>query len=289
MRTIQPEVEKHPFTLVLAEDEAIIEGLLSKKEPQERYRLNYSWFDHFSKEVPKMGTSFSRFELKKSTTNIEHNSFGGAVNELIEDIVSIPQPVLVARGPFMSWIAQFYLQKDLPLSGLVMIDPLTFDQDDVCTNYQDRLELYFPEERSMPDEFELLDEYLWTHDEEAFAMKIKQGVCPMLVATTQTDELWRDHANITAQRYTSCTADKVPVVDLDALDVDNCVRKICDWVDSNGATVSMPEFEPELQYATEEEKGDEDHVTQDLKYDPENGVDWETIKDYEEFRKHWKD
>jgi hypothetical protein len=189
----------------------------------------------------------------------------------------------------MSWIAQFYLQKDLPLSGLVMIDPLTFDQDDVCTNYQDRLELYFPEERSMPDEFELLDEYLWTHDEEAFAMKIKQGVCPMLVATTQTDELWRDHANITAQRYTSCTADKVPVVDLDALDVDNCVRKICDWVDSNGATVSMPEFEPELQYATEEEKGDEDHVTEDLKYDPENGVDWETIKDYEEFRKHWKD
>jgi len=106
------------------------------------YLLNYSsrkplpsWKDYFSHYFPPRGVQFKYAAI--STPTESHNLmnvpektslFSHVMESLTHDLIqiegSIPMStILVARGPIMSLVAQYYLES-WPLAGLVMIDPL---------------------------------------------------------------------------------------------------------------------------------------------------------------------
>ena len=85
-----PALER-PCTLILSEDEGFYDA---------------SWFPTFSESlVSQFGMSHAQFSLSPSSTNMD-----AALQELSRDVSPLPQVVLVTRGPWMSWMAQFYLE-----------------------------------------------------------------------------------------------------------------------------------------------------------------------------------
>lgn len=137
------------------------------------------------------------------------------------------QQVLVARGPWMSWMAQFYLES-LPLSGLVMVDPLPFNDGDACLLFEHMFKRHNGHVDALSREYILYQDYLnhWDH----WMLKLEPGVIPMMVLHSQADARWRRHANATAARHSSdCRS--VPVVDIDATNHGEYMQTICSWIE----------------------------------------------------------
>jgi len=145
----------------------------------------------------------------------------------------IIQPVIVARGPWISWLAQFYLES-LPFAGLVMIDPLKFDAtDDVCQFYE---KLHAEKKTLSSLEYSQFYEYLnsWDH----WTLKLEPGAIPMLVVSTQQQpEIWTRHAQATAERHSAKGSmfgpvSVVEIVETDPSQADKCMEAICEWIDT---------------------------------------------------------
>lgn len=110
---LDTNVTEKPFTLLLMED---------------RFIYKDTWKTAFENFIPRdYGMLFVSLSVP------EESNFDDMVEELKSDLFPIHDAVLISRGPISSWCAQFYLESR-PLKGLVMVDPILFDQqEDLAT------------------------------------------------------------------------------------------------------------------------------------------------------------
>jgi hypothetical protein len=127
------EVLEKPCTVVLMEPRDIQYG--SNNDDDARPT---SWLPAFQTKIPlTCGMSFASILFQSDsdgrmcTTSLDVTS---CLNELkVSSLSRMHDTVLVARGPFASICAQYYLES-LPLQGLIMVDPILLkdDGDDKC-------------------------------------------------------------------------------------------------------------------------------------------------------------
>ena len=116
-----PQATERPCTLILAQDTNL----------DVLYNSKSDWSDTFAQKFPtEYGMPTASWSLSPSTA-----SFDDAVSEMKRDLSNCMQPILVARGPWVSWMAQFYLES-MPLAALVLVDPLPFDDTASCRLYE---------------------------------------------------------------------------------------------------------------------------------------------------------
>lgn len=87
-----------------------------------------SWCEHFATAFPLQGMHFVNVDLFASLATRSEKvktmmHLSRLEEELSSDIAQIPGVTLVARGPIPCLVAQYYLES-LPLSGLVLVDPI---------------------------------------------------------------------------------------------------------------------------------------------------------------------
>ena len=108
----------------------------------------------------------------------------------------IQHPILIARGPVLSWMAQFYLES-LPLSGLIMIDPIPFTTERAYALYHQTHYHTNADSSSntsigtngmtLSKEYhDIIQDYSehWDH----WTLKIEAGSIPMLILSTKVSE-----------------------------------------------------------------------------------------------------
>lgn len=204
-----PNVAESPTSLVLAEDE----GFYPK-----------SWHEAFSVQVPEThGMAYARFSLTHDTVS----NFDTALQELKNDLSAQgANTVLVTRGPWMSWMASFYLES-LPLAGLVMVDPMQLDD----MNGLNQFELQY-EKLGLKDslQYKLYQEYSehWDH----WTLKLEPGSVPMLVMYTNLRPGYKRCAENTALRH----GENVPVLKMPSTarsHVDECISQVVNWIHDN--------------------------------------------------------
>lgn len=218
-------VLERPCTLILAEDVGVIQGGVLSAAAD-------SWHDIFNTIIPKdNGIAYARWSLSEQA-----QSFDAALDEMKSDLERVQQPVLIARGPWMSWMAQFYLES-LPLAALIMVDPLQFDtcRDDICRFYEGLYAQHYNSSSDRPPpEYKLFQEYVshWDH----WMLKLERGIIPMLVLSSeQSESVWNRHAYSTAARHSSAVSPygNVSVVQINASQTVQNRKLICDWIEEN--------------------------------------------------------
>ena len=168
-----------------------------------------SWTPVCEERFPNVhGMPYQQFSWSSTDTTIDMDA---ALSELSRDlstssISSSPQTVLIARGPWMSWMALFYLES-LPLAGLVLVDPLPLDH----VNFVNQMELAYAQHKDSID-YRLFQEYSehWSH----WTLQLEPGAVPMLVVSTVSKSGWRKAAQATADRHSGSVHGAVPVVEL---------------------------------------------------------------------------
>jgi hypothetical protein len=201
-----------PCTIVLAED--TLQELLSKK----------SWHEAFSVACSEtLGAPYTRWSTASTT-------FTDALTEMKDDLRSIPNIILVARGPWVSWTAQFYLES-LPLGALIMIDPLPFHLNSkVCL---ESLEAKYLDAIPVMDNNNLPSEYLaiQSYKENPRKLLLEPGSVPMLILYSQENQ---DNATAVVKRHaTTAAVEQVSFIESIAYqgDMDATMRLIFDWVE----------------------------------------------------------
>jgi hypothetical protein len=154
-----------------------------------------------------------------------------ALDQLLRDFADVPDAVLVARGPWMSWLSQFFLES-LPLKGLVMIDALPLDDQQGIHRFQAVYKSRLLEESL---EYKLFQDYAnnWGH----WTLRLEPGSVPMLVLYSFAQSGFEAFAMSTAQRHTRRddeVAGEIPVVALLKGDsgqlVDEAVSVVSEWI-----------------------------------------------------------
>ncbi|CAJ1924950.1 unnamed protein product [Cylindrotheca closterium] len=197
---LNSDVPEKPFSLVLLEDPNLYQD---------------SWESTFYKTVPQQyGMTFISISSEKSLSLAER------VDSLKADVGQIPDGVLVARGPQSSWVAQLYLES-LFLRGLVMVDPIAFDQPKAIV--QDNLNALG----------KALDEdwHKFMMDAQERRLKLEPNSVPMLVMNSQKPIL--DASRKVADRHSDQSGPygDIPIVEIDENQQD-IVKTIDDWVDT---------------------------------------------------------
>jgi hypothetical protein len=134
-------------------------------------------------------------------------------------LVSLPNIVLITRGPIVSLVAQYYLES-LPLAGLVMVDPILYP---------------FPKLQfkrgSMQDAF--MKGVL--AEKETRPLKLEPGVVPMLIFRSMVDPIFEKAAEAVALRHSDPDGafGKVPVYDISVTDEAAlmAIDVVSDWID----------------------------------------------------------
>uniref|UniRef100_A0A7S3L4Q7 Uncharacterized protein n=1 Tax=Amphora coffeiformis TaxID=265554 RepID=A0A7S3L4Q7_9STRA len=199
-----PNVTESPLSMILAEDE----GFYSS-----------SWHDTFAAQVPEQhGMGYRMFSLAADTAN-----FDAALQEMKNEIsLEGPNSVLVTRGPWMSWMASFYLES-LPLAGLVMVDPMQLDD----MNGINQFVLQY-EKLGLQDslQYKLYREYAehWDH----WTLKLEPGAVPMLVMYTNVRPGYKRCAENSALRHGEVPVLKMPSTSRNH--VDDCIGEVVRWV-----------------------------------------------------------
>jgi hypothetical protein len=174
------DILERPCTVLLVEDRNIYQT---------------SWREAFQEKIPKeYGMSFGYLELSTAPKSVDEG-----LKEMNTELPAFHDAVLVARGPFVSWYAQFFLES-FPLKGLVLVDPLCFDrvdEQDLATN---RLE------RDLQDhglesarEFQQLQAIY--NGLETRKLKLEPNAVPMRVFQTFPDPGYASAAVETAERH----------------------------------------------------------------------------------------
>jgi len=206
------DVTERPCTLILAEDSNY--GVL---DPAGKHASDCSWSQVFTQQFPaQYGIPVTQWSLSPSSGA----AFDDALSEMKADLESsrIAQPILVARGPWVSWLAQFYLES-LPLSALILVDPLPFGESTEACQMYESLHKQNIIEGEMPMEYRLFQDYVqhgnhWT-------LQLEPAAVPTMVLSTIP--AWFELASATAARHsddTGSTSTNVPV------------KKICDDQDA---------------------------------------------------------
>jgi hypothetical protein len=179
---LHSDILERPCTVLLVEDRNVYQT---------------SWREAFQDKIPKeYGMSFGYLELPTAPKSVDEG-----LKEMNTELPAFHDAVLVARGPFVSWYAQFFLES-FPLKGLVLVDPLCFDrvrgdEQDLATN---RLE------RDLQDhglesarEFQQLQAIY--NGLETRKLKLEPNAVPMRVFQTLPDPGYASAAVETAERH----------------------------------------------------------------------------------------
>lgn len=200
-KAIEPpaNVVERPCTIILAQD-SNLDDITPKCGGNAR--PVQSWSEKFSQRFPvDYGIPVTEWSLG-ATTSV--TSFDGALTEMKKDLVgsSIVQPIFVARGPWISWMVQFYLES-LPLSALILVDPIPFGEDtEACRLYERQLKGQDKLDsssclNSRPVEYHLFQDYVEHADH--WTLRIEPAVIPILVLTTIPS--LREYGERTAARH----------------------------------------------------------------------------------------
>jgi hypothetical protein len=167
-------VPERPCTVILAQDEYFYKSA--------------SWDKNFSQKLTEeYGLSYAQWQLSTANTD-----FDSALQEMARDLSSIPSQVLVARGPWISWMAQFYLES-VSLAGLVLVDPLPLDNTEAVR----QLEALFQNLETPPASSALFEEFVnhWGD----WRLQLEVGSIPMMVISTKPE--LESAARLTVQRH----------------------------------------------------------------------------------------
>jgi hypothetical protein len=208
---LNSSVPERPCTVILAQDEYFYKSA--------------SWDGHFSQKLTQdYGLSYAQWQLSTA-----HTDFDSALQEMSRDLSSIPSQVLVARGPWVSWMAQFYLES-LSLAGLVLVDPLPLDNTEAVR----QLEALFQNlETPPPASYALFEEFVnhWDH----WSLQLEPGAVPMMVVSTKPE--LESAALRTVQRHSNekdggrGRRSTVPFVKLQGGDAEKILPTIAAWID----------------------------------------------------------
>jgi hypothetical protein len=193
-----PHTTERPCQIVLAQDAACTDVFSWKGVCENRFPdvhgmpfQYFSWSDQLT-SVFDMDSALS--ELRRDFSRADITNAGGS------------QTVLIARGPWMSWISLFYLES-LPLAGLILVDPLPLDHQ----NYVNQFELLYQNYKTSK-EYNLYQDYMqhWDH----WSLNIEPGAVPMIIVSSKPRGVWKKAAQTTADRHTGNVYGAVPVIEL---------------------------------------------------------------------------
>ena len=206
-------VTERPCTIILTQDAGVYDD---------------SWSHDFTHQLPTQhGMAVAELTLSSTNTTNPNTTMAEALQELSADLTrNTHNTVLVARGPWMAWLAQFYLES-LPLAGLVLVDPLPLD-DRNSFNQLDML--YRKRNLTETTNYKLYQEYAqhWDH----WTLQLEAGSVPMLVLQSIDRPSFKKGAAITAKRHSDADskAGEVVVQRLDPKKQPNVPQIVSDWI-----------------------------------------------------------
>jgi hypothetical protein len=212
--TIEPpldsQVLEKPCSVILMEDRAIYKD---------------SWHEPFQSAIPRdYGMSFASISFP------EGYSFDQMLGELKDDLPTIHDAVLVARGPLSSWCSQLYLES-FPLQGLVMVDPMLINQVDAATMhtmFQEMLPSGYTSQVELGHWNGLIN------GAQARELKLEPNAVPMLVVNVEDGEAWKRAAHAVARRHSDNEGPygDVLVKELSPKEIADVIPEIDSWIDS---------------------------------------------------------
>jgi hypothetical protein len=221
--------EHERCTIILAED-GPYEKIVIEHEPE------ISWKPAFSDNLPNVyGFPYAELELDNEQDATKD------MYEFKDNLANIERPILVCKGSWMSFVAQYYLQM-YPLTGLVMVNPLVLDKA-VETEWKDpnpRGPSWDPIGilRSLPGaEYATEEHYMEESIDEGsvyWTLKLPPGLAPMMIMTTRDTLTLFRHAIITAKRHSVPDQPPVLVTEFFETDPENtpeaALELIVNWI-----------------------------------------------------------
>lgn len=202
------KVLEKPCTLLLLEDPWVSKS---------------SWKDSFAEQVPKSyGMSFASVEVSWEEGGVE-----GAIQELKQDLSQVPDALLVARGPFSCWSAAFYLES-FPLLGLIMVDPIQFDEEDPVATEKFFADGWGFQVHENPTLKLLLEE------SQTRTLRLEENAVPMSIYQTSTGLVATEASKLVAARH-SHTDGPYGILSsklIENADPDVVLEEINEWVDT---------------------------------------------------------
>jgi hypothetical protein len=169
-----------------------------------------SWHEQLSTKLPtEHGISYTNFSLSTATdsqtetdassVSLFHQGLQEMKHDLSAENLGTTGGILVARGPWMSWMAQFYLES-LPLAGLVLVDPLPLGD----RNSLNQMDLLY-QKNGMQNtlEYKMYKNYVqhFKDNWSATALQLEAGSVPMLVLQSFNRPAFDKAAIKTADRH----------------------------------------------------------------------------------------
>jgi hypothetical protein len=164
-----------------------------------------SWHEQCSTKLPiEHGISYTNFSLTTDTesdsnSSLFHQGLQEMKQELSTEHLGTTGGILVARGPWMSWLAQFHLES-MSLAGVVLVDPLPLED----RNSLNQMELLYQKrgiENSL--EYKMYRDYVAHFKDNwgATALQLEPGSVPMLVLQSFNRPAFDKAAIKTADRH----------------------------------------------------------------------------------------
>lgn len=192
-------VQERPCELVLAEDSI----------------YQTSWKSEFSEILPReCGIQFCHVSLE-DCTNLEEG-----MEELRKDLMLLSNVAMVARGPLMSLLAQYYLES-YPLAGLALVDPVLPSHLDVLRQLEGSSDMHQPIVNSI------------LAGNEIRPLNLEPGAVPMLIIQSSEDDRLKLAAKEVAYRHSDPEGPFGDIRSFDATTVSTlkCIDIITDWID----------------------------------------------------------
>lgn len=179
------------------------------------------WQGAFSQVLPnERGLHFCNISMDDCLSLAE------GLSELQQDLSGLPNPVLIARGPLVSLVAQYYLES-LPLAGLVLVDP-------ILSSHKDALRKIEPVLDKSSAQYKFASSFLT--GAETRPLKLEPGVVPLMIFHSLDHSLFQQAAHDVAFRLgdSDGTFGDVPVHDITP-EQDKMVEIdfITEWIDDS--------------------------------------------------------
>lgn len=226
-------VLERPCTIILAQDDNFYHDCWHERMRHtvvENYGFSYAeWWLHSHRQAPLQQDSESHAG--------ENDAMDDALRELSNDLSHLAhQTLFIARGPCISWVIQFYLES-FPLAGLILVDPIPFDDTDSVRALERFYEQQKAEQHHTKSQIHQASHgngtrtlsrvfYDYANHGEHWSLRLEPGAVPMLIVSTQPQ--WESAAQRTRRRHIVEGSD-IPL--LSQPDFDTMVEHIVAWID----------------------------------------------------------
>lgn len=230
---LDSSIPERPCTVILSEHAALYGSKSWNSAFQESFPkhhgMTYRQWSLLPNPTTKASSSPSSSSEEDPTTTIVV-SIDGALHQMKSDLIGMSDAILIARGPWMSWMAQFFLES-LPLAGLVLVDPMPLNENQGIQQFQLAYQNSSPNlQQSI--EYQLFQEFVnhWDH----WTLKLERGSVPMMVIQTIPQPVCFEMAKQTAQRHTSEMFGPVPVIPIleqnPEQQVQQVIAVVAEWI-----------------------------------------------------------